>query len=68
MKDVERFNWTVQDEFLFNSEDLLLYPEEFTEELEGWLTWYNMTRPHQSLNYISPYQHYQKGEACLKCM
>jgi len=58
---VERFNWTVQDEFLFNSEDLLLYPEEFRGELDRWLTWYNKTRPHQSLGYLSPYQHYQKG-------
>lgn len=65
---VERFNWTVQDEFLFNSEDLLLYPEEFAKELDRWLVWYNKTRPHQSLGYLSPYQHYQKGEACLKCM
>jgi len=58
---VERFNWTIQDEFLFNSEDYLLYPEEFQLKLTEWITWYNIQRPHQSLNYLSPYQCYMKG-------
>lgn len=58
---VERFNWTVQDEFLFESEDYLLYPEEFKEKLNIWLAWYNQERPHQSLEYLSPYQYYMKG-------
>ena len=58
---VERFNWTVQDEFLFSYEDKLLYPEEFTEELTNWLIWYNQQRPHQSLAYMTPYQYAQKG-------
>lgn len=58
---VERLNWTVQDEFLFNKEDLLLYPEEFKRELQSWLEYYNKTRPHQSLDYLTPYQYYLKG-------
>ena len=58
---VERFNWTIQDEFLFNTEDYLLYPEEFKQKLTEWLTWYNLKRPHQSLNYLSPYQYSKKG-------
>jgi len=58
---VERFNWTIQDEFLFNTEDYLLYPEEFQEKLTTWLNWYNNVRPHQSLKYQSPYQCYLKG-------
>jgi len=49
---VERFNWTIQDEFLFESEDYLLYPEEFKTKLTEWLVWYNRERPHQSLEYI----------------
>lgn len=58
---VERFNWTIQDEFLFDTEDYLLYPEEFKEKLNTWITWYNQTRPHQSLHYLSPHQYYMKG-------
>lgn len=54
---VERFNWTIQDEFLFNSEDYLNYPEEFNLKLTEWLSWYNTQRPHQSLNYLSPFQY-----------
>lgn len=57
---VERFNWTVQDEFIFDSEDYLLYPEEFKTKLTSWLLWYNQTRPHQSLEYLSPYQNLQE--------
>lgn len=58
---VERFNWTIQEEFLFSYEDLLLYPEEFQTKLQEWLVWYNQERPHQSLNYLTPYQYFQKG-------
>jgi hypothetical protein len=68
---VERFNWTVQDEFLFSFEDLLLHPEDFHEELDKWVVYYNQVRPHQSLCYLTPYQYYQKDtkkEDCLKSM
>lgn len=65
---VERFNWTVQDEFLFSYEDLLLYPEDFQKELTIWLSWYNQKRPHQSLNYMTPINYIQEMEGCLKSM
>src|SRR3990167_8454371 len=58
---VERLNWTVQDEFLFSYEDFLLYPEDFNAKLIDWITWYNETRPHQSLEYLSPLENFQKG-------
>ena len=57
---VERFNWTVQDEFLFTYEDLLLYEEEFKKKLEEWMIFYNQKRPHQSLGYLTPYQYQEK--------
>ncbi len=65
---VERFNWTVQDEFLFSYEDLLLYQDDFQKELTVWLAWYNQKRPHQSLNYMTPFDYIHKMEGCLKSM
>lgn len=58
---VERFNWTVQDEFLFSYEDLLLHPEAFQKELGNWMLYYHKLRPHQSLKYLTPYQYSRKG-------
>lgn len=63
---VERFNWTVEDEFIFCVEDFLLYPEEFKQKLTTWLIWYNQKRPHQSLEYLSPYQFLQERRLSQK--
>jgi hypothetical protein len=54
---VERFNWTVQDEFINYEIDLAEnYPQEFDNKLEEWLEFYNTKRPHQSLGYKTPIQ------------
>lgn len=49
----ERFNRTLQDEFInlgnFNSD-----PREFNCNLTEWLIEYNFKRPHQTLNYETP--------------
>ena len=63
---VERFNWTVEDEFIFDAEDYLLYPEEFKSKLNIWLLWYNQVRPHQSLKYLSPYEYLQERRLSQK--
>jgi len=65
---VERFNWTVEDEFIFDSEDFLLYPDEFKQKLATWLVWYNQVRPHQSLEYLSPYQYLKRKEVVSKVL
>lgn len=65
---VERFNWTIQDEFIFDSEDFLLYPGEFQLKLTNWLVWYNETRPHQSLKYLSPYQNLEERRIVSKVL
>lgn len=51
---VERFNRTIQEDFVDYHEDLLWAGEdglaEFNRRLAEWLVWYNTERPHQSLD------------------
>ena len=69
---VERFNWTIQDEFInYEIDTAENYPEVFNQKLNQWLTYYNTIRPHQSLGYMTPQQYLvqlQKGPpVCAKC-
>jgi len=52
----ERFNRTIQEEFIDYHESELLYPDIFNRKLIDWLLWYNGERPHWSLNLKSPIQ------------
>jgi hypothetical protein len=52
---VERFNWTIQDEFINYEIDTATYDiERFDEKLKDWIMYYNRIRPHQSLGYMTP--------------
>jgi len=52
---VERFNKTVQEEFInYHLDTANMYPDHFTKLLEEWMNWYNHKRPHHSLGLISP--------------
>ncbi len=53
---VERFNRTIQEEFINRSEDFGINDERFNEKLTNYLNWYNQKRPHSSLGYQSPEQ------------
>jgi len=54
---VERFNWTIQDEFINYEIDIVEYnPRMFDQKLKEWLIYYNTIRPHQSLDYKTPMQ------------
>lgn len=54
---VERFNWTLQDEFLnYEIDQLSCDPAGFEQKLARWLSYYNTKRPHQGLNYLTPQQ------------
>ena len=54
---LERFNWTVQDEWLDLSEAGLDDIEWANKDLTEWLIEYNQDRPHQSLDYQSPMEY-----------
>lgn len=57
---LERFNWTVQDEWLSLSEagldDILKANHDLTE----WLVEYNTHRPHEALDYQTPFGYAEK--------
>ena len=51
---LERFNWTIQDEWLSVSEVGLDDINEANLDLTHWLVTYNNLRPHESLDYMTP--------------
>jgi transposase InsO family protein len=53
---VERFNRTLQEEFVDYHAAELLEPSSFNRALADWLIWYNAERPHWSLGLKSPIQ------------
>lgn len=55
---IERFNWTLQDEFLHNTEAFLDQDTpQLKQDLAAWLDFYHHMRPHQSLANKRPYQY-----------
>lgn len=53
---VERFNRTIQEEFINRNDEIYFDLEAFQVKLSGYLNWYNYKRPHASLGYLSPMQ------------
>jgi transposase InsO family protein len=54
---VERFNRTIQEEFVDYHMQELIDPEVFNKNLIDWLVWYNTERPHYAFkNKPSPVQ------------
>lgn len=55
---IERFNRTVNEEFLIYNRMLMRDDiDAFNAELRAWLVWYNHTRPHESLGLLSPMEY-----------
>jgi transposase InsO family protein len=54
---LERFNWTVQDEWLSLSEIGLDDINEANQDLTPWLIEYNANRPHENLDYLTPLEY-----------
>lgn len=61
---LERFNRTIQEEFVETTDTDHFFVEEFNHKLLDWLIHYNSVRPHQTLAYKSPLEYldiyYQK--------
>lgn len=53
----ERFNRTIQEEFVDYHAPELLNPASFNRKLAAYLSWYNGERPHWSLGLKSPVQY-----------
>jgi transposase InsO family protein len=53
---VERFNRTIQEEFINRSDEIYYDEDKFNQKLNQYLNWYNTKRPHSSLGYQSPTQ------------
>lgn len=55
----EKFNQTIEDEWI-NDGHFTCDVNKFNRELIAWLEEYNFTRPHQALDYDSPFEYYLK--------
>ena len=51
---IEKYNRTIQEEFIDQNEILLENPDIFNRKLVDWLLWYNTERYHCSLDLVSP--------------
>lgn len=57
---VERFNRTLQEEFIDRCDAWWYDPSLGDQKLIKFLAWYNQTRPHTSLNYQAPLTYAQQ--------
>lgn len=65
---VERFNRTLDEEFLIYHRSLMRDDVSlFNEKLIDWLLWYNGERPHHSLGLLSPFQAMMKELQPQEC-
>jgi len=64
----ERFNRTIQEEFIDYNAYFLKYPNLFNQKLMEWLIWYNTERPHFAFkNRLSPLQFMLSLKQPQKC-
>jgi len=66
---IERYNRTVQEEFIDNNLDIIHDKILFNQKLADYLIWYNSERPHKSLGLKSPLQYFlEKGGMSQKSL
>jgi len=59
---VEKYNRTIQEEFVDWNEVLLRDPDSFNDRLMDWLVWYNSKRYHWGLNLMTPVEYLLKNK------
>ena len=62
---VERFNRTIQEEFIDYHQELLITSNEFNSQLIPWFIWYNAERDSRYVGLISPLQFLLKENPSL---
>lgn len=60
---VERFNRTIQEEFLNRTDSMVFAPKHFKNELIDWLSWYNSCRPHAALDNQTPCEFFESSQS-----
>ena len=66
---IERYNRTVQEEFIDNNLDIIHDKILLNQKLADYLIWYNSKRPHKSLGLKSPLQYFlEKGGMSQKSL
>lgn len=65
---VERFNRTIQEEFIQRCEEWLINPSRGDQKLAEYLSWYNEVRPHASLKYLTPQKYAEEYIKSPECM
>ena len=55
---LERFNRTIQEQFVNHYIDILDEPDEFNRELMNYLIWYNTEKPHRGIGNLPPLRYY----------
>jgi transposase InsO family protein len=55
---LERFNRTIQEQFVYWYTDMLDEPDMFNQKLMDYLIWYNTEKPHRSIGNLSPLRYY----------
>jgi transposase InsO family protein len=58
---IERFNRTIQEQYVEWHRDELIKPAEFNRGLMNYLIWYNTEKPHQGINLQTPMQYFLDG-------
>ena len=58
---VEKYNRSIQEEFVDWNEVLLRNPDSFNSRLMDWLVWYNSKRYHWGLNLMTPVEYLLKN-------
>ena len=65
---IERFNRTLNEEFLIYHRELLRDDvAEFNKQLIEWLIWYNAERPHFALGQVSPFRYMMSSLPAEEC-